>query len=74
MSKSSTRFGITQGKIVAGIDLVMRLVFAVTLSGFATSDNILSLLQNVAVLGILGLGRRSPSSGAGSTCRWLRLR
>ena len=56
---------ITQGKIVAAIDVAMLVIFAILLTGFATTDNILSLLQNVSVLGILGLGMAITIIGRG---------
>ena len=65
MLKTLISSRLSQGKIVAAIDLVMLIVFAVTLKGFAAADNILSLLQNVAVLGILGLGMAVTIIGRG---------
>lgn len=57
--------GISQGKIVVAIDMIMLALFAVALNGFATVDNLLSLLQNVSVLGILGLGMAITVIGRG---------
>ena len=65
MEKRGFLSGMTQGKIVAGIDVLMLAIFAVTLSGFATADNILAMLQNVSVLGILGLGMAITIIGRG---------
>jgi ribose transport system permease protein len=47
---------ITQEAIVFGIFVVMFAAFSVFSHGFFTLDNIGSLLQNVAILGILSLG------------------
>lgn len=49
------RLGVTQETIVFFIAIAFFAVFAVTLPGFMASDNLLSLLQNVSVLGILGV-------------------
>lgn len=49
------RLGLTQETIVFFIAIAFFAVFAVTLPGFMDSDNLLSLLQNVSVLGILGV-------------------
>ena len=65
MLKSKALGGITQGKIVTAIDVAMLAIFAATLPGFAGTDNMLSLLQNVAVLGILGLGMAITIIGRG---------
>ena len=48
---------VSQQGIVFAIFLAMFAGFAFFLHGFATTANMLALLQNVAVLGILGLGR-----------------
>jgi ribose transport system permease protein len=40
-------------------------MFAIALPGFATTDNMLTLLQNVAVLGILGLAMAIVVIGRG---------
>ncbi|MGB3864470.1 MAG: ABC transporter permease [Xanthobacteraceae bacterium] len=44
-----------QQEVVFGIFAVLFATFAILLPGFATVENMLTLLQNVAVLGILGL-------------------
>ena len=48
---------LSQGRIVTLVAIALLVVFAATLPGFATADNILSLLQSVSIIGILGLGR-----------------
>ena len=45
--------GISQEGIVIAISAVIFLVFAVTQPVFRTPENILSLIQNVSILGIL---------------------
>jgi len=47
---------LTQEQIVFAVAALLALVFAATLPGFATIGNLLALLNNVAVLGILSLG------------------
>lgn len=44
-----------QQEVVFGIFALLFATFAILLPGFATVENMLTLLQNVAVLGILGL-------------------
>ncbi|MGC8524233.1 MAG: ABC transporter permease [Acidibrevibacterium sp.] len=45
--------------------MVLFLIFSLLLHGFLTPDNMLTLLQNVAVLGILGLGMAVVVIGRG---------
>ena len=59
------RLRLTQQTIVFGIFAVMFAAFAVFLPGFATTQNIFTLLQNVAVLGILGLAMALVVIGRG---------
>src|SRR5579872_5304524 len=47
---------VTQQGIVFGIFVVLFLGFSLFLPGFFSSDNMIALLQNVAVLGILSIG------------------
>ena len=47
---------IGQQEIVFGIEVVMFIGFSIALRGFLAVENILSLMQNVAILGILSLG------------------
>ncbi len=56
---------ITQQGIVFSIFVVLFVVFAVFLNGFLTTSNMLTLLQNVAVLGILGLAMAIVVIGRG---------
>src|SRR5215467_14972601 len=59
------RLRLTQQTIVFGIFAVMFAAFAIFLPGFATTQNIFTLLQNVAILGILGLGMALVVIGRG---------
>ena len=56
---------VSQQGIVFAIFLAMFAGFAFFLHGFATTANMLALLQNVAVLGILGLGMAIVVIGRG---------
>jgi len=56
---------ISQQGIVFGIFAVLFLTFAIFLPGFATTQNMFTLLQNVAVLGILGLAMALVVIGRG---------
>ena len=54
-----------QQEVVFAIFAVLFAVFAIFLPGFATTQNMLTLLQNVAVLGILGLAMAMIVIGRG---------
>ncbi|MGO4712883.1 ABC transporter permease [Bradyrhizobium sp. 2TAF24] len=56
---------LSQQGIVFGIFAVLFLAFAIFLPGFATTQNMFTLLQNVAVLGILGLAMALVVIGRG---------
>lgn len=49
-------FRLTQENIVFAIAALFFVGFAIMLPGFFNTDNLLSLVQNVSILGILGLG------------------
>jgi ribose transport system permease protein len=55
----------TQQTIVFGLFLLLATGFALLLPGFARLDNLLTLLQGVAILGILGLGMALVVIGRG---------
>ncbi len=55
----------TQQSIVFGLFLLMATGFALFLPGFGQVDNLLTLLQGVAILGILGLGMALVVIGRG---------
>lgn len=54
-----------QERIVLCIAVALFAIFALTLDGFATFGNVLSLFQNVAVIGALGLGMAIVIIGRG---------
>src|SRR5579863_825734 len=56
---------VTQQGIVFGIFAVLFIGFSILLPGFLTPDNMIALLQNVAVLGILSLGMAIVIIGRG---------
>src|SRR3954463_6286434 len=57
--------GVSQQGIVFAVFAALFVVFAVALPGFLTTANMLTLLQNVAVLGILGLAMAIVVIGRG---------
>ena len=59
------RLHISQQTIVFTVFALMFSGFALLLPGFARVDNLLTLLQNVAILGILGLGMAVVVIGRG---------
>ena len=54
-----------QERIVFTIALAMFAIFSVTLKGFLTVGNIVTLVQNVSILGILGIGMALTIIGRG---------
>jgi ribose transport system permease protein len=58
-------FRLSQQEIVFAVFFVLFVAFSVFLRGFLSSDNMLTLLQNVAVLGILGLAMAIVVIGRG---------
>lgn len=56
---------LNQERIVGAIALVLFVCFAIGLPGFLSSSNILSLIQNVSILGILGIGMAIGIIGRG---------
>lgn len=56
---------VTQQAIVFGVFSALFIGFSLFLPGFLTSDNMVALLQNVAVLGILSLGMAIVIIGRG---------
>jgi ribose transport system permease protein len=56
---------LTQQSIVFATFVAMALGFALFLPGFASVENLLTLVQNVAILGILGLGMAVVVIGRG---------
>jgi ribose transport system permease protein len=56
---------ISQEKIVLAIAMAMFVLFSLTLNGFLTVGNIVSLVQNVSILGVLGIGMALTIIGRG---------
>lgn len=56
---------LNQERIVLLIAVVLFVVFSVTLPGFIDAGNLLSLVQNVSILGILGVGMALAIIGRG---------
>ena len=56
---------LTQEQIVLGLSLLLFLFFGIFVHGFLVPDNLLSLVQNVAILGMLGLGMAVTIIGRG---------
>src|SRR5580698_2681036 len=54
-----------QERIVFAITVALFVIFSLTLNRFLTSANLLSLLQSVSVLGILGVGMAIVVIGRG---------
>ncbi|MCA0043401.1 ABC transporter permease [Celeribacter litoreus] len=65
MSVKSSIGRLDQEKVVLVISAAMFLIFAMTLNGFATIPNILSLFQSVSIIGALGLGMAIVIIGRG---------
>jgi ribose transport system permease protein len=61
----SPKLRIGQQEIVLAVFVGLFVLFSVFLKGFLSSDNMLTLLQNVAVLGILGLAMAIVVIGRG---------
>lgn len=59
------RAQISQEKIVLIIAVAMFVLFATALDGFFTAGNIISLVQNVSILGVLGVGMALTIIGRG---------
>jgi ribose transport system permease protein len=59
------RVRVSQQEIVFAVFAALFLTFSVFLNGFLSADNMLTLLQNVAVLGILGLAMAIVVIGRG---------
>ena len=59
------RAQFSQERIVLIIATAMFIVFSVSLDGFFTAGNIVSLVQNVSILGVLGIGMALTIIGRG---------
>jgi ribose transport system permease protein len=65
MAGRARKLQLTQGEIVLVIALLLFACFSFALRGFFTPDNLLALVQNVSILGILGLGMAVAILGRG---------
>lgn len=63
--RSAEGFELTQERIVFAIALALFVVFSLTLKGFFSAGNIVSLVQNVSILGVLGIGMALAIIGRG---------
>src|SRR3569833_1178010 len=63
--QAMTRVRISQQEIVFAVFAALFLSFSIFLNGLLSADNMLTLLQNVAVLGILGLAMAIDVIGRG---------
>ena len=59
------RFAPTQEQIVLGVTALLAAAFALTLPGFGTLDNLLTLTRRVAILGMLGVAMSVVVIGRG---------
>ncbi len=59
------RNGFTQERIVLAIAILLFITFSIILRDFLTPGNVLSLVQNVSILGILGIGMAIAIIGRG---------
>jgi len=59
------RFQLNQETIVLAIAVALFVAFSIFLPGFLSTGNILSLVQNVAILGILAIGMAQAIIGRG---------
>jgi ribose transport system permease protein len=62
---SGPRFRVTQEGIVAAASVVLFIYFSLTLPNFLSPANIITLIRNVAVLGMLSLGMAIVVIGRG---------
>jgi ribose transport system permease protein len=56
---------LTQEQIVFALSLLLFVAFGATVSGFLSADNLLALVQNVAILGMMGIGMAIAIIGRG---------
>lgn len=65
MAARAGKLQFTQGEIVLAIAVLLFASFAIGLRGFLAPDNLLALVQNVSILGILGVGMAIAILGRG---------
>lgn len=64
-ARSLKNFQFSQERIVLAIAVALFIVFALTLKGFLQTDNLLSLVRSVSILGVLGIGMALAIIGRG---------
>lgn len=64
-ASAGRRFAPTQEQIVLGVTALLAAAFALTLPGFGTLDNLLTLTRSVAILGMLGVAMSVVVIGRG---------
>lgn len=65
MARRGAKLQFSQEQIVLAIAALLFVAFAVTLKGFIAPDNLLALIQNVSILGVLGMGMAIAILGRG---------
>jgi len=65
LGRSRKRFPLSQERIVFAIAALLFLGFSIFVRGFLNADNVLSLIQNVSILGVLGIGMAQAIIGRG---------
>jgi ribose transport system permease protein len=56
---------LTQEQIVFALSVLLFIAFGATVPGFLSTDNLLALVQNVAILGMMGIGMAIAIIGRG---------
>ena len=56
---------LTQEQIVLGLSVLLFAIFGISVHGFLAADNVFSLVQNVAILGMLAIGMAIAIIGRG---------
>jgi ribose transport system permease protein len=64
-NRRRSRLTFSQEQVVLGLSILIFTIFACTLRGFLTAENVLSMLQSVSILGILGIGMAIAVIGRG---------
>jgi len=57
--------GLTQEQIVFALSVLLFIAFGASVPGFLSPDNLLALVQNVAILGMMGIGMAIAIIGRG---------
>jgi ribose transport system permease protein len=65
MARRGGKLQLSQEEIVLAIAALLFAAFAIGLKGFFSADNLLALVQNVSILGVLGIGMAIAILGRG---------